>query len=181
MSALNKKLTVINLFGAPGTGKSTTAALVFARLKQQGELVELVTEYAKDLVWSERHTMFKKQDYIFAKQHDKVARLAGKVNVAVTDSPLLTGLFYVEPEYPKTFAPFCFDVFNSFNNINIFLHRVKPYVKVGRNQEEHESDALAVKIREMLHSWPIGRVVEMDADEKAVDKILTLYDLEKVK
>lgn len=185
MSHLNKNLTVINLFGAPGTGKSTTAALLFALMKQNYINVELVTEYAKDLVWSERTPMFKKQDYIFAKQHDKLSRLVGKVDVAVTDSPLLTGLFYVEPEYPKTFAPFCFEVFNSFSNINIFLKRTKKYVPIGRHQTEAEADALQDKIQQMLAHWRAtgkilgNNILHMPADELAVERIFEIYKASK--
>lgn len=39
---------VVNLFGGPGSGKSTGAAYVFARLKMLGYNAELVTEFAKD-------------------------------------------------------------------------------------------------------------------------------------
>lgn len=45
------KTTVINLIGSPGTGKSTIAAELFARMKWLGFDVELVSEYAKELVW----------------------------------------------------------------------------------------------------------------------------------
>ena len=47
-------MKVINLFGGPGCGKSTTAADLFARMKLRGLSVELVTEYAKDVVWDEK-------------------------------------------------------------------------------------------------------------------------------
>lgn len=43
-----KKPLVINLFGAPGAGKSTGAAIVFAELKKRGVNAELVTEFTKD-------------------------------------------------------------------------------------------------------------------------------------
>jgi hypothetical protein len=38
---------VVNLFGGPGTGKSTTASGVFYHLKRDNRNVELVQEYAK--------------------------------------------------------------------------------------------------------------------------------------
>ena len=44
-----KKPLVINLFGAPGVGKSTGAAKVFTELKQLGVNCELVGEVAKDI------------------------------------------------------------------------------------------------------------------------------------
>lgn len=41
----------VNLYGGPGTGKSTGASYIFSKLKLAGVEAELVTEYAKDLVW----------------------------------------------------------------------------------------------------------------------------------
>ena len=46
-------MKVINLFAGPGTGKSTTAAGLFYKMKSKGYMVELVTEFAKDLVYQE--------------------------------------------------------------------------------------------------------------------------------
>jgi predicted ATPase len=63
----NKQLKVINLYGGPGTGKSTTAAALFALMKREGYNVELVTEFAKDLVWTERNKELGDQIYIFGK------------------------------------------------------------------------------------------------------------------
>ena len=40
---------IINLFGGPGTGKSTGAAYIFAKLKMCGVNCELITEFAKDM------------------------------------------------------------------------------------------------------------------------------------
>ena len=45
-----KKTLVVNLLGAPGSGKSTIAASIFSKLKFQNLNVELVSEYAKELV-----------------------------------------------------------------------------------------------------------------------------------
>ena len=39
---------VINLIGAPGTGKSTVASELFSKMKWSGYDVELVSEYAKE-------------------------------------------------------------------------------------------------------------------------------------
>lgn len=43
------KQKVINLYGGPGTGKSTTAAMLFAKMKLAGFNCEYVPEFAKDL------------------------------------------------------------------------------------------------------------------------------------
>ena len=48
----NKKLTVVNFFGGPGCGKSTTAAFLFGHMKVSDYKVELIHEVAKDFVLS---------------------------------------------------------------------------------------------------------------------------------
>lgn len=44
-------MLVINLFGGPSTGKSTTAAEIFVYLKKKKINCEYITEYAKDKTW----------------------------------------------------------------------------------------------------------------------------------
>ena len=52
-------MLIINLFGAPGAGKSTGAAYVFSQLKAAGVNAELVTEFAKDKVWERNKGRFR--------------------------------------------------------------------------------------------------------------------------
>lgn len=49
------KTLVVNLFGGPGTGKSTLSANIFARLKMDGVDVEMAPEYVKEVVWEESY------------------------------------------------------------------------------------------------------------------------------
>jgi len=58
---------IVNLFGGPSSGKTTMAAGLFCLLKMHGIDCELVTEFAKDLVWEERFKTLKNQQYIFGK------------------------------------------------------------------------------------------------------------------
>lgn len=60
-------MLVVNLFGAPGSGKSTGAAYIFSQLKIAGVNAELVTEFVKDKVWENNEEVFKNQAYIFGK------------------------------------------------------------------------------------------------------------------
>ena len=75
---------VINLFGNPGSGKSTTASYLFSEMKALGIEVELVTEVAKDLVWDEDWKRLNNQVYIFSTQLQRIDRLVGKVEYIIT-------------------------------------------------------------------------------------------------
>ena len=87
-------MLLINLYGAPGAGKSTGAAYIFTRLKMEGVNAELVTEFAKDKVWEESKAVFDNQAYIFGKQYFRISRLQDKVDVVVTDSPIILSCYY---------------------------------------------------------------------------------------
>lgn len=148
-----KKPLVINLFGAPGAGKSTGAATVFAELKKRGVNAELVTEFAKDKTWEGNSLALGCQEYVFGKQSYRLARCRADVDVIVTDSPLPLSLLYTQD--PALLADGAFqkvvmNVFNSYNNINYYVQRVKPYNPKGRNQTEAESNALNRPLLQLL-------------------------------
>ena len=148
-----KKPLVINLFGAPGAGKSTGAAIVFAELKKRGINAELVTEFAKDKTWEGNATALGCQEYVFGKQSYRLARCRADVDVIVTDSPLPLSLLYVKDSAltaDDAFQKVVMNVFNSYNNLNFYILRVKPYNPKGRNQTEAESDALNGPLQTLL-------------------------------
>lgn len=177
----NSKLQVVNLWGGPGAGKSLNAAGLFNIMKRKYIQVELVTEYAKDLVWSQRNNMFTEQDYIFAKQHHRLRRLVNKVSYAITDSPLAMGLLYLPKDYPKTFAPFVKEVFNSYLNVNIFIQRNHPYDPNGRNQSEEESKIIDQEIRRFLTSngIPFYDIISSDNTSEEIFNLLTSENIIK--
>lgn len=149
----SKKPLVINLFGAPGAGKSTGAAIVFAELKKRGVNAELVTEFAKDKTWEHNAMALGCQEYVFGKQSYRLARCRADVDVIVTDSPLPLSLLYVsDPALlgDGAFQKVVMNVFNSYNNLNYYVNRVKPYNPKGRNQTEAESNALAAPLKSLL-------------------------------
>ena len=169
----NKTLTVINLLGGPGVGKSTSAAGLFYLMKRDYFKVELVTETAKDMVWEDRVTMLTEQDYIFAKQNNRLRRLVGKVEYAVTDCPLLLSVFYTPWDFPPHFKAFAEDVFRSYDNINIFLNRKKEFVQAGRVHTEEQSNLISSDIKGLLDLLHLPYHV-VDADEHAPEKILEI-------
>ena len=141
----NNPMLVVNLYGGPGCGKSTTAARVFSELKILGYEAELVTEYAKDMVWENRQCVFDNQIYLFAKQHHRIWRLKGKVEVAITDSPLLLSLIYnaKKDELGKSLDGLVINAYKSFDNADFFLNRRdNSYNPNGRHQTEDEAKGI---------------------------------------
>ncbi len=173
------KTTIINLYGGPGAGKSTTAAEVFAELKKRGEEVELVREYAKDLVWEGRPMTKNRQFYMFGKQSKRELDLYGKVKYIVTDSPLFLSHIYFNLDQlgKKTpvFNNIFLDVINEFKKVNpkvnernFLLHRTKKYNPNGRNQTENEANQLDEFIKhEFLYNNDEYVEINGNCNEKA--------------
>ena len=150
-------MILVNLFGAPGAGKSTGAAYIFSQLKMRGVNAELVTEFAKDKVWEESKAVFNNQAYIFGKQYFRISRCADKVDVVITDSPLLLSLVYNnDPVLGEEFNEVVRKVMNSYDCRNFYLVRTKDYNPVGRFQTESESDAIADEIQALLEKEKIN-------------------------
>jgi len=149
----NSTLKVINLFGGPGVGKSTTAAELFSMMKKRGYKVELLHEVAKDFVWENWNHIFREQDYIFAHQHRLQRRLVSHdIDYVIIDSSMLLGLFYLPNDFPASFAPFLREVFDSYTNINIYLNRTNAfdYVQEGRNQTQVQAEEIDRRILQYL-------------------------------
>ena len=165
------KCIVVNLFGAPGAGKSTGAAYIFSKLKMNGVNAELVTEFAKDKVWEENSEVFKpnNQIYLLGKQFYRMSRCKDKVNVIVTDSPLPLSILYNKSTVlSQSFNDVVMDCYNIFDNMNYFVKRNKPYNQVGRLQTEAESDVLAANL--------IGFLIDSNIEHDVVYGEITEYD-----
>jgi len=166
---------VVNLLGAPGTGKSTTAAKLFAALKELNVNCELVTEYAKELVWHKRSETMKDELYLFAKQNHRLCMLRDQVEIIVTDRPIILSSLYNQMygDNSEVFHDLVIHETNKYPNLNILLNRVKPYNPKGRVQTEEESDGMKPHITKLLDSCG-QEYTTLDADLEVVDKIIDM-------
>lgn len=172
----DNKTLVVNLFGGPGTGKSSMMASIFSALKWKGINCEMAPEFAKEKVWENSLGVLDDQIYIFGKQNHKIRRLVSQVDVIITDSPLILSLMYGEDESDAfkqlvVETHMCYD-----HSLNIFLGRVKPYNPKGRIQTEEKARELDDKIKEIMESieedyetYPAGP----ESVDAIVDRVLT--------
>lgn len=170
---------LVNLFAGPGTGKSTNMALSFGKLKTQGVSAEMIPEYAKDLVWEERHTALRFQPYLAAKQIYRTHRVLGKVPVAITDSPILLSLVYDDSLRGGKLEEFLLETFRSWNTFNIHLIRnneAHPFVSTGRTQKDvKEAQEVDDKIEALLADHQIPHtLLHVGEGEITADKIVTM-------
>jgi len=165
-------MIIVNLFGAPGSGKSTGAAYIFSQLKMLGVDAELVTEFAKDKVWENNTEVLNNQTYVFGKQHFRISRCADKVDVIVTDSPLLLSAIYNHSELlGEEFNDLVAKIFKSYTSVNYFISRSKPYNPNGRLQTEKESDGIADEIKTLLGRYDV-KYTEVSGNTVGYDKIV---------
>lgn len=179
-----KLKVVINLFGGPGTGKSTIASGLFYHLKCQHYEVETVYEYAKELTYEQRQNVLNDdQLYVFAKQHRKLFRLKDQVDIVIMDSPLLLSCVYLNP-MTSIYDPYCMrDLVLKTNkvypNFNIYLQRKSnfDYQSYGRNQTIEEAEMVDVQIYDFLklNNIPFKRLYPDQAMRIILEEINNMF------
>jgi len=184
----NYDTKIINIVSGPGTGKSTLTGLIFAYLKIYGFSAEIVSEYAKQLVWLEKLELLNNQYHISFLQYNLFKSINNKVEYIITDGSLLHGLVYNETNLDnvsnvqKT-EEHILKWFHQFNNITLFLERNKnvDYEQTGRIQDLEE----ALKIDQLLlnklnqHSIPFKTISLENIDVRKnrsinIEKIIDL-------
>lgn len=176
-----KETLFINLFGGPGTGKSTLCASIFTQLKIKGIDCEMALEYAKDVVWEESFTKLKNQIYIFGKQHSRIHRLKGKVDVVITDSPLINSIVYDITDNPHL-KSLVLHEFKELNTLNYFIKRSTMYNPNSRMQTMEDALKVDESYRTLLDDNNIPYTeIEIGNDNTSiiVDDILEKLKTEK--
>lgn len=131
------KSTIIEIYGGPGCGKSTTAAGLYYQLKLLDKNAELVREYVKKWAWDGILPRHLDQLYITGKQSKAESMLYGKVDFIVTDCPLYMGVIY-DAKYNKSFlvedavTRFNAESLSQVERYRYLLTRSKPFNPSGR-------------------------------------------------
>lgn len=141
---------IVNFFSGPSCGKSVWSADIFSRLKKRHIETELALEFAKDLVWEENLDLLKNQIYVFGNQLHRIERLNNKVDVIITDSPILLSIIYKQENLSETFDKLVLETFNSYNNLNYFVNRSTTYNPNGRKENYEEAIKKDNQIKDLL-------------------------------
>lgn len=150
-------MKVINFFGGAGVGKSTHAAGLFYHMKSKGHNVELINEYAKQMVWEGHKEVMRDQFYLAANQHRQMVRLEGKVDYCITDSPMLLNVvyrdMYGEPLYSNNLDRIVIECHQRYKNINILMNRpeTNAFEQDGRFQDYEQSCMIDRRIEKLLN------------------------------
>lgn len=178
-------MKVINVFGGPGMGKSTTAAGLFYLMKKNKLNCEYVTEYAKDLVWEKRFNVLIEDPLsLLTEQHRRIDRLKDKVDYVVTDSPILLSAVYANHYQADKkdlgnnglyhFNKLTVELFNKFDNYNYFLVHTKKinYQSEGRTQA---SEMEALERDEDIFNYLVGNEIQFQImegnEEESLNKV----------
>jgi hypothetical protein len=148
-----RKTLIVNLFAGPGAGKSTTAAGLYSKMKNAGYDCELVREFAKDVVWEQNPTALKDQLYVTGTQSYRQTILFDKVEVIITDSPLLLGVIYFSHEnkvIEETYKKLITELFKDQHNLNFIVRRKKDFNPNGRNHNLEQSIEIDNQIENLL-------------------------------
>lgn len=145
---------VINAFGGPGSGKTTSCMDICADLKKMGYNAEYVQEYAKELVYDKNFDLLDgsaaNQFTILKEQMRRMDRLMGQTDFIVTDSPILLNSIYnqeLTPEYEKMVS----DLSGQYQNFAFFMKRdEKQFQSEGRIHNLEESKEKDQEIRDLL-------------------------------
>lgn len=169
------KPIVINLYGGPSSGKSTQGAGLFYKMKQNGYNVELVNEFAKEVVWEGNVPLLKDQLYVLAHQHRKLVRLAGKVDYIITDSPVLLSIAYRSlydgAMYSDLIDKLALECYGMYHNINFMLNRTHDFRDQGRAQDYQQSLTIDANIIEIFSQYEI-QYKSLAVNEHTVDQML---------
>lgn len=142
----------VNIYGAPGAGKTTAAYCLTGLLKKRGIHAEYVREAIKWRIYRNTdHEGRIKQDLLMAEQLDDLLTLNGKVDVVVTDSPLLMQCAYHdEHNSSPSLTKRTIELVNEFDNFNVLLQRTHVYDPRHRYQTEEQAEEKHHQIIKLL-------------------------------
>jgi thymidylate kinase len=167
----------INIYGGPGSRKSSNAAYIYSQLKGRKLKVELVQEFVKTWAYEQRQPSSFDQLYLFARQlrmEDIVLR--NGVDYVITDSPIGLSICYAQAykfnQWPALII-LAQEFERTYPSLNLFFDRSgTEYEEHGRFQKEKDAIELDKIILTYLDSKQLPYHVVNCGDTDGIMKLI---------
>lgn len=172
---------LFNFVGCPQSGKTTTAAMLFAAFKETGVVAEFSSEQARFYIARRRVeqqlqpedslelTDFDQYKIMAAQvEHDEIlVKACGPRVMIISDSSPLSSLLYMTPGFRSNpdVLKLC-DRSLRITDVSFYAHPIyRPYINdPNRIHTEAQSRVIDSQIPEMLKAFPELPVVEIDGN-----------------
>jgi nicotinamide riboside kinase len=171
---------IVNLFGPPSAGKTTVAHGMLYKLKCAGISCEYAPEYAKELVWRQDDARLADQYSILEEQVSRIVTYVNKVDVVVTDGPILLTSFYNNKYWPNVHSDMdvtTLEQYYRFKNLNFFIERSHAYESRGRYQTDEESFAIQDELKAFLGVRQVPYTLMKNTDHH-IDSMVMITKME---
>jgi len=166
---------VVNMYGGPGRGKSTTAYKLIGMLKANNYKAELVVESAKEAAYTNAIHKLQDQVFLIAMHNHDLRVLDNQVDIIITDGSLLNCLAYCS-EDQQIEIDLAKELYKRFNNIGFIVPRKANYMKYGRSQTKEEAVELDNKIFQSISYLPENERIDLQHLEGNDEEVLnTIY------
>lgn len=158
---------LVNLYGAPCSGKSVKMMQLTVAAKIRGVYCEMCAEVAKEYVVQHIRIDRDVQWEITREQVRRLSCFVGNVEAVVTDAPVQIGGFYARYHGYAGFGEMERD-FDSLASkmkmrasrvVNVYMWRDHPYVEAGRLESEGEDAEIARRMWEYTREKHAGEII----------------------
>lgn len=152
---MTRKTLIIDIYGGPGSGKSSTAKMLSGLISSLGYTSETPEEYPKYLIHKGDLKSLDNQIGIFREHKSRIDDLLGKYDFIISDSPTLMQNIYIKEKYGKEYKHLRKLVKNEHQKhndkrISFFLNRKHNFKEIGRVQNEEQSLEKSKQIKKYL-------------------------------
>lgn len=166
---------VINIFGGPGSGKTTLAARLFYALKTAGVEASQPEEHAKLAIWANQPWLLDEQVVLLGRTWETIHALSDKVDVIIVDSPILLCSVYARDREPAAFHSYVAHLHRRTDRLNLLLERDTRmgYSTNGRRETAHEALVVDQRIMDALDTHG-ERFIETGRSDTDVEALVDL-------